>query len=40
MDVEVKNKKKQTHLKDDELRRLIQSSQSGDPGCEGPDCPK
>lgn len=30
MDVEVKNKKKQTHLKDDELRRLIQSSQSGD----------
>jgi len=30
MDVEVKNKKKKTHLKDDELRRLIQSSQSGD----------
>src|SRR3954451_6619748 len=32
MDVEVKNKKKQTHLKDEELRSLIRSSQSGDQG--------
>jgi RNA polymerase sporulation-specific sigma factor len=30
MDVEVKNKKSQVHLKDDELRKLILSSQSGD----------
>ena len=30
MDVEVKNKKNQVHLKDDELRSLIRSSQSGD----------
>jgi RNA polymerase sporulation-specific sigma factor len=30
MDVEVKNKKSQVHLKDDELRDLIRRSQSGD----------
>ncbi|MFJ5621189.1 RNA polymerase sporulation sigma factor SigF [Peribacillus loiseleuriae] len=30
MDVEVKNKKNQVHLKDDELRSLIRRSQSGD----------
>jgi RNA polymerase sporulation-specific sigma factor len=30
MDVEVKNKKSQVHLKDDELRELILRSQSGD----------
>lgn len=30
MDVEVKNKKGQVHLKDDELRNLIRRSQSGD----------
>lgn len=30
MDVEVKNKKNQVHLKDDELRNLIRRSQSGD----------
>ncbi|MGE8077950.1 RNA polymerase sporulation sigma factor SigF [Peribacillus loiseleuriae] len=30
MDVEVKNKKHQVHLKDDELRSLIRRSQSGD----------
>ncbi|MFJ7975232.1 RNA polymerase sporulation sigma factor SigF [Peribacillus sp. JNUCC 23] len=30
MDVEVKNKKNQVHLKDDELRMLIRRSQSGD----------
>ncbi|WP_419881261.1 RNA polymerase sporulation sigma factor SigF [Peribacillus sp. B-H-3] len=30
MDVEVKNKKSQVHLKDDELRRLIRDSQNGD----------
>ncbi|CAH0345612.1 RNA polymerase sigma-F factor [Bacillus sp. CECT 9360] len=35
MDVEVKNKKSQVHLKDDELRDLILRSQSGDQEARG-----
>ena len=38
MDVEVKNDKEQTYLKDHEVKELIKKSQDGDQACERYNC--